>query len=98
MDVRGFLAAGDTASFTLVTSDVHPAEGTLTATYAGGSVDVRSLRAVDQISFCDAGDDACVEFAGANHLRISAIGPLDLGALTLDAPDLRVRWDLVLDP
>ncbi len=98
LDVRAFLGAGDTASITLAASNVHPAAGELAASYTGDPVDTAALREVDDVSTCDAGTDTCFTRISDTRLHVSAIGPLDLGGLTLTAPALRVRWDVVLVP
>jgi alpha-glucosidase (family GH31 glycosyl hydrolase) len=96
LDVRGYLAAGDAASFTLVPSNVFETAGTLTASYLGGDLDLRGLDTVTDIQHCE---DACVRVVGANHVQISAVGSLDLGALAFTAPEgVRVRWDTVFEP
>ena len=97
LEVKAFLARGDTASIELVASSVQPAAGTLSVTLLEGTVDVRALTAVDDLDFCTRDDD-CYQVLSPGHLLVSAVGSLSLGAITLTAPDdTRVWWDLLYD-
>lgn len=96
LEAKAYLGTGQTVSAELVASSVLATEGTLSVSLVEGSVDVRRLEVVDDLDFCE-DDEDCVVFAGGGHLLIAAYGSVELGALTLTAPDVRVWWDIVYE-